>query len=165
MSLTHTPESVVRRGNVSWLTHPPDGTARVEAESRAFHALPVTVPEADPVPHEATPGELLAISHAMFLAGFLAEELLLSGTPAREIVIDAACTFAGAMRDRELAAVDLKVRGRVPGIDPDAFRAAVTVARWSSRRSMTIPEDFPGSLETELVSCEPGATGTNSGTD
>ena len=159
MSLNRTTESVVRRGTVSWLDHPPDGPARVEAESYAFHALPVTVPEGDPIPHEATPGELLAISHATFLAGFLAEELSLSGTPAKEIVVEAACTFAGETRTRELAAVDLKVRGRVPGIDADAFRAAVTMARRSSRRSMAIPEDFPGSLEVELASY----TGNNSG--
>src|SRR5215470_13682380 len=95
MSLTRTSESVVRRGTVSWLTHPPDGTARVEAESRAFHALPVTLPDPDPVPHEATPGELLAITHAMFLASFLAQELSDLKKPANEIVVDAACTFTG----------------------------------------------------------------------
>src|SRR5262245_21968183 len=124
MSLTRAPESVVRRGTVSWLTHPPEGTARVEAESRAFQALPVTLPDGDPVPHEATPGELLAITHAMFLASFLAQELSDSGRPATEIVVDAACTFSGPTPpQRELIAIDLKAQGRVPGIDTEAFRA------------------------------------------
>ena len=145
-------ESVVRRGTVSWLNGPPDGTARVEAESSAFHALPVSVPEGDPVPHEATPGELLAISHATFLAGFFAQELKVSGTPAREIVVDAACSFTGPTRVRELTAVDLSVRGRVAGLDADGFRDAGTAAKRSSRRSMGIRDDFPGSITPELES-------------
>ena len=48
---------VVRHGSVSWLTHPPSGTARVETESNAFGAMPVTLPEGDPVPNEATPAK------------------------------------------------------------------------------------------------------------
>ena len=77
-------QPVVRRGTVSWLTHSPDGRARVKADSKAFRALPVSFPEVDPVPGEATPGELLAISHAILLAGFLADELDKAGTPANE---------------------------------------------------------------------------------
>src|SRR5215218_3026821 len=108
-------QTVVRRGTVSWLTNPPAGRARVEAESLAFHALPVSMPEGDPIPHEATPGELLAITHAMFMAYALSEALVLAGSPAREIVVEAACTFTGPLQARKLSAVDLSVRGRVPG--------------------------------------------------
>jgi hypothetical protein len=52
-------QEVARSGRVSWLTHPPAGVARIEVESHAFGALAVSLPEGDPVPHEATPGELL----------------------------------------------------------------------------------------------------------
>src|SRR3954454_10711837 len=74
-------EEVTRRGVVTWATHPPAGTARVEAESYAFGALPVSLPEGDPLPHEATPGELLAVAQAMFLAAELAEILVGTGSP------------------------------------------------------------------------------------
>src|SRR4051812_40795176 len=138
---------VVRRGTVSWLTHPPGGRARIEAQSLAFHALPVSLPEGDPIPHEATPGELLAITHAMFLASFLSEALALGGTPADEIVVDAACTFVGPQPDRELTAVDLHALGRVPGLEAVVFREAVAAARRKSMRLIGVREDFPGALQ------------------
>ena len=94
-------QAVVRRGRVSWLTHPPAGRARIEAGSLAFHSQPVSLPEGDPIPHEATPGELLAITHAIFMASTLSEALALAGSPAREIVVEAACTFTGPVRNIE----------------------------------------------------------------
>jgi organic hydroperoxide reductase OsmC/OhrA len=143
-------QEVVRRGRVSWLTHPPGGVARIGVESHAFGALPVSLPEGDPVPHEATPGELLAITHAMFLAAVLSEALALAGSPADEIVVEAACTLTGPAQDRELTAVDLYAEGRVPGLDATAFRKAVVAARQRSLRSAGAREDIPGELQAVL---------------
>src|SRR5208282_4625469 len=61
-SAARTAQSVVRHGRV--LTHPSTGIARVEADSFAFGAMPVTLPAGESVPHEATPGELLAVAQA-----------------------------------------------------------------------------------------------------
>ncbi len=105
---------VVRRGRVSWLTHPPAGVARIEADSFTFHAMPVSLPDGDPLPNEATPGELLAITHAIFLATAVAEALVLAGSPANEIVVNGSCTFAGPVEARRVIAVDLHVLGRGP---------------------------------------------------
>ena len=55
---------VVRRGRVSWATHPPHGTARIGVGSRAFGAVAMSVPHGDIVDHEAAPGELVAVTHA-----------------------------------------------------------------------------------------------------
>ncbi|HTZ85925.1 MAG TPA: hypothetical protein VMB05_04590 [Solirubrobacteraceae bacterium] len=143
-------DRVTRRGRVSWSTHPPSGTARVESQSRAFGALPVTLPEGEPDSQEATPGELLAITHAMFLAAALSERLRGAGSPANEIVVEAACTFSGRLPDRELIAVDLDVQGRVPGLDATHFRRAVEEARRESLRSAGAREDLPGELHPRL---------------
>jgi hypothetical protein len=89
-----TEHKVVRRGTISWLTHPPAGRARIEAESYAFGALRVSLPEQDPIPHEPTPGEPLALTQAMFLASALSEALVSTASPANELVVDARCTFA-----------------------------------------------------------------------
>ena len=124
-------QEVARRGRVSWLTHPPAGVARIEVESHAFGALAVSLPEGDPVPHEATPGELLAITHAMFLAAVLSEALTLAGSPADEIVVEATCTMTGPSAVREVSAVDLYAQGRVPGSMP----------RRSARRSPRLVSD------------------------
>jgi lipoyl-dependent peroxiredoxin len=145
-------QSVVRSGTVSWLTHPPEGRARVEAQSFAFHALPVSFPEGDPVPGETTPGELLAISHAILLAGFLADELERAGAPANELVVDAACAFEGPHLTRELTGIDLTVRGRVPGVDAHAFGNAAASARLRWHRSTGISDEIPCVVEAELQS-------------
>jgi len=149
-SLDDQKQEVVRRGTVSWLTHPPDGRARIEADSFAFHALPVSLPDGDPFPHEATPGELLAITHAMFVASALSEALALAGTPAEEIVVEASCTFTGRVQDRKLSAVDLHVQGRVPGLDSTAFSEAVAAARLQALHSGGARADLRGELRAEL---------------
>lgn len=141
---------VVRHGSVSWLTHRPSGTARVETESNAFGAMPVTLPEGDPVPNEATPGELLAVAHAMFTAAALSEALTRAGSPANEIVVDGDCTFAGPLPERELIGLRRDVRGRVPGLDPAGFRDAVEDARHRSLRSAGVREDLPCELQSAL---------------
>src|SRR6266511_750455 len=117
-------ERVTRQGVVTWVTHPPSGTARIETESHAFGAMPVTLREGDPVPDEATPGELLAVAHAMLLAAALAEDPAGARSPADEIVVEASCDFTGPLSppDRELAALDLKVRARGRGLAPTGFR-------------------------------------------
>ncbi len=141
---------VVRHGRVSWLTHPPSGTARVETESNAFGAMPVTLPKGDPVPNEATPGELLAVAHAMFMAAALSEGLTRAGSPANEIVVEADCTFAGPIPERELIRLRLDVRGRVPALDAAGFRHAVEDARHRFLRSAGVREDLPCELQSAL---------------
>jgi osmotically inducible protein OsmC len=141
---------VVRRGRVSWFTHPPGGAARVGVESRAFSALPVRLPEGDPAPREAAPGELLAVAHAMFLAWALSEVLADAGSPAAELVVEADCTFAGPVADRELAAVDLRVYGRGPGLNGEGFREAANAARLRYARASGLRGDIAGTMKAVL---------------
>jgi organic hydroperoxide reductase OsmC/OhrA len=107
--------------------------------------------DGDPFPHEATPGELLAITHAVFLAAALSEALSSAGSPANEIVVEAACTFAGPVEARELSAVDVHVVGRVPGLDSAAFAEAAAAALLQARRSGGARDDLPGDLRAELA--------------
>jgi hypothetical protein len=142
---------VVRGGRVSWLTHPPEGVARVSAESRAFGSLRVGAPVGAPVAEETTPGELLAITHGIFMAAELADILQRRGTPAAEIVVDAHATFAGRRTARALDAVDLYVEGRVPGLGPTEFQDAVEIARRRYLVASGARSDIAGSVEHVLV--------------
>lgn len=142
---------VTRRGRVAWLSHPPGGVARIEAESQAFGALPVAVPEGELVPHVTTPFELLAITHAMVMAGFVASALEAAHAPAAEIVVEAACTVSGEMPERGLRSLDLSVHARVPGLDAGSFEELASTARRQSLRAAASREDIPGRLEAVLA--------------
>jgi hypothetical protein len=124
----------------------------VSVESEAFGHLPVALPDREPIPHEATPGELLAVAYGMFLAVALSEDLMDAGKPADQIVVEAACSFAGPQSHRQLATLELKVFGRVPELDQPGFREAVAVARAGALRAVGAREDLPGPLEAVLES-------------
>jgi osmotically inducible protein OsmC len=141
-----TSDRVVRHGRVSWPTHPPHGTARIGVESRAFGAVAVSVPEGDVVAHEAAPGELLAVTHAIFMAWKLSAMLAEVGSPPNELTISAECTFAGAVAERELVAVSLQIRGIVPGLDAATFREVAIEAQRRSLHSLGARSDIPCDL-------------------
>jgi len=141
-------QSVVRHGRV--LTHPATGIGRVEADSFAFGAMPVTLPAGDPVPHEATPGELLAVAQAMFMAVAVTEELSVAGSPANEIVVEADCTYGGPFPNRALTQLAFHVTGRVPGLDAASFRNAVESARRRSLPATGARDDLPCELQLTL---------------
>jgi lipoyl-dependent peroxiredoxin len=149
-SSQQTGDRTIRRGTISWLTHPPEGVGRIEAGSHAFHAIPVSLPEGDPFPYEATPGELLAVAHASLMASALAEVLAGNGTPADTLVVDADCSFAGSVASRQLVAIDLSVRGRVPGLDERAFDEMVDKARRGYLRASGARDDISSGVEAVL---------------
>lgn len=145
------PDQTVRHGRVIWADRPPQGVARITVESHAFHAMPVSIQEGDPVPNESTPGELLAVVHAMFMAWTLAERLAADGTPANELVVFAECSFQGPASSRHLVAVDLSVHGNVPGLAARAFRDTAEQARRSYLRASGARDDIPGSVDAALT--------------
>jgi organic hydroperoxide reductase OsmC/OhrA len=115
--------------------------------------MPVELSERDPGPdftYEATPGELLAVAHAMFMASALAEVLDANGTPAYELDVDAACSFEGPLASRHLVAIDLSVCGRVPGLDERAFDEMADVARSGYLRGSGARDDVCRGLEAVL---------------
>ena len=87
----------------------------------------------------------------MFLATALSEALALAGSPANELVVEAACTFVGPLENRELTAVDLHVVGRVPGLKSTTFAETAAAALVQARRSSGAREHIPGELRAELA--------------
>jgi hypothetical protein len=80
----------------------------------------------------------------MFMAWALSEVLADAGSPPRELVVEAGCTLAGPVADRELVAVDLRVYGRGSGLSVEGFREAANAARLRYVRAS-------GSAETSLA--------------
>ena len=144
---------IIRRGRVCWLTHPPAGTARVSVERGSLgdlHPVPVEITTAEPTADAATPGELLAVAYGMFMAGALADELLGSGAPANEIVVETSCAFNDPFPGSELARLHFSVEGRVRGLDEVAFRRCAEAAQARALRAAGARADLPCELSARL---------------
>ena len=75
-----------------------------------LRAVPSARSKRDPIPELATPGELLAVTHATFMTRALSEVLADAGSTANELVVEAECTFAGPVAERELPRVSKSVQ-------------------------------------------------------
>ncbi len=147
-SLSHDP--AVRHGKVRWLRDPPHGVARLRVESDAFTALPMSVPDGEPHEGETTPGELLAAAYSAFMATDLAERLERNGVPARELVVDAWCRLSAGATPRSVLGVEVKILGRVPGVDEERFRSVTGVALASCHRSLGMRRALRTKLQVSL---------------
>lgn len=71
-----------------------------------------------------SPEELLAAAHAACYAMALSSTLAKRDTPAEELHVTATCTFDRVGDAFRVTAMDLVVKGKVPGIDQAAFEDA-----------------------------------------
>jgi osmotically inducible protein OsmC len=75
------------------------------------------------------PEELMAAAHAACLSMALSAGLEQAGTPATRIETTAACTIDKVGDGFKITTMDLKVRGKVPGIDQAKFQQAAEAAK------------------------------------
>jgi osmotically inducible protein OsmC len=122
---------IERVAAVSWAGNLSRGSGRISAEtSGAFVELPFSVAtRVGDAEGRTSPEELLAAAHAGCYAMSLASELTESGTPPEHL--DVRCTIVmdeieGA--GHRIVASELAVRGRVAGIDAEAFARASQAA-------------------------------------
>jgi organic hydroperoxide reductase OsmC/OhrA len=119
--------------------------------SGAFTSLRLSIPDRDPTPGETTPGELVAAAYSAFLVTNLAQRLERDDVPARELVVDVRCRVSRDVTARSLEGLDVEVRGRVPGLDPDAFGAAARKALVFTRQALGIRRGLRTELRTSLI--------------
>jgi organic hydroperoxide reductase OsmC/OhrA len=144
-------DPLVRHGKVRWLCDPPHGVARLRVDSDAFTALPLSIPNGDPNAGETTPGELLAVAYSAFMATDLAERLELGGMAARELVVQVWCRLSSDSVPRAVEGIEVKVQGRVPGIDDEQLGAVARVALASCHKSVGMRRDLPTKLNASLA--------------
>ena len=149
--MKHTHNGTLRHATVRWLANPPHGRARVRVGSDAFTSAPLSVPGGEPTPGETNPGELLAAAYAAFMATKLAQRLEHDGVPARELVVNARCRLSAAMTERRVEGLDIEVRGRVPGLEEDGFKAAAQAALAFSHRAFAMRSDLKTGLRVSLL--------------
>jgi len=95
--------------------------------SGAFGPLEVSWASRAEAPNGKTsPEELIAAAHSACFSMALAHGLAQAGTPAEQIDTSATVTFVPGTGITKVA---LTVRGRVPGVDEEAFVAAAEAAK------------------------------------
>jgi osmotically inducible protein OsmC len=113
---------VSRTADVSWEGNLARGLGAISGGSGALDQLPYTLATRIGNPEGKTsPEELVAAAVGGCFAMSLAGELTQAGTPPERLDVSAACTVDEVDGRHLVTAVDLEVRGRVPGIDPETF--------------------------------------------
>jgi lipoyl-dependent peroxiredoxin len=117
-----------RHAEVTWNGGLMDGSGRIDSVgSGAFAPLDVTwASRAEEPAGRTSPEELIAAAHASCFSMALSLALAQAGSPPDELKTGATVTFQPGEGVTKIA---LTVRGRVPGLDEDAFREAAEGAK------------------------------------
>ena len=119
--------AATRTAEAHWEGSLKEGKGEVELVSSGIGTYPVSWPARTEEPNGMTsPEELIAGAHSACFSMSLANELVLAGNPAPTSVDSRAeVTFQPG---QGITGIQLTVNAVVPGIDEDAFRAAVSAA-------------------------------------
>jgi lipoyl-dependent peroxiredoxin len=120
---------VSRTAEVSWEGNLARGAGSISGESGALDSLQYTLATRIGNPEGKTsPEELVAAAVGSCFAMSLAGELTQAGTPPERLDVSARCTVDEVDGRHLVTAVELTVRGRVPGIDADTFERTAAEA-------------------------------------
>jgi osmotically inducible protein OsmC len=115
-----------REATVAWAGNVARGTGTVESTTSGelrgeTISLPTRVGDAE---GNTSPEELIAAAHAGCFAMALSSELTKLEHPPERLEATCTITLDEVGSDHKIVRSDLRVRGRVPGIDADQFREA-----------------------------------------
>jgi osmotically inducible protein OsmC len=121
----------VRRGEATWTGDLMSGSGVVSATtSGVFSELPVTwAARTERSNGKTSPEELLAAAHAACFSMAFSNGLAKAGSTAEQLDVSVDVTFDKVEAGWGVKSSAITVRGRVPGIDADAFRAAAEAAK------------------------------------
>ena len=123
--------AAIRRAQAVWQGDLAKGSGQVSARSSgAFDNLAVSWAARTEEPNGKTsPEELVAAAHASCFSMALSAALGRAGKPPERLDVTASVTFEKQDAGWRVMSSDLEVRGKVPGIDADAFRQAAEGAK------------------------------------
>ena len=121
----------IRRADATWSGDLHNGRGTVRASSSgAFGDLPVTwASRTESADGRTSPEELVAAAHAACFSMALSNNLAKAGSPAERLDVNAEVTFDKLEPGWRVTRSALTVRGRVPGMSADDFRAAAEAAK------------------------------------
>jgi lipoyl-dependent peroxiredoxin len=134
-----------RKAEVTWRGDLRSGEGRIErVGSGALGSLDVTwASRAEEPAGRTSPEELIAAAHASCFSMALSNGLAQAGTPPEELDVSATVTFVPGTGITKSV---LDVRGRVAGLDEDAFREAAETAK----EGCPVSQALKGNVELEL---------------
>ncbi len=139
-----------RRAEATWEGDLADGRGRADLESGVASGLDVNWRARTEGGAQTSPEELLAAAHASCFAMALSHTLGEAGNPPQKLSVAAAVSFEPADGGFAVTTSRLKVRGDVPGIDPDAFQEAARGAAEGCPISGALSGNVDISVEAEL---------------
>ena len=140
-----------RRASATWKGDLMSGSGTIdEVGSGAFRPLDVSwaARSEEASGGKTSPEELIAAAHAACVSMALAHALAQAGTPPDQLQSSAAVTFVPGTGITKVA---LTIRGTVPGIDEDGFRAAAEDAKVNCPVSQALAAVPEITLEAQLA--------------
>jgi lipoyl-dependent peroxiredoxin len=146
--------AAIRRAEALWSGDLTSGSGTVSAKSsNAFSNLPVSWAARTESPEgQTSPEELVAAAHAACFSMALSGALGRAGTPPERLDVSAEVTFDKVEAGWRVVSSALTVRGRVPGSNPDDFRAAAESTRDGCPISVALAGNVKLSVEATLES-------------
>ena len=141
--------NVDRNAHVEWDGDLASGNGTVSEGSGVLTDSPVTFAARTGQPEGKTsPEELIAAAHATCYAMALSHTLAGQGNAPEHLTVDAVCTLDD--EQLKITTVDLNVRGRVAGLDADAFENAAREAEQLCPVSNALRGNVEIQLQTRL---------------
>ncbi len=135
------------RANAIWEGSVAEGAGRVTVTSGAFPEQPITLKRRTEGGQGTTsPEELIAAAHASCYAMALAAALSRNRTPPERLEVSAEVSLDRVESGLKITGVVLSVRGKVEGVDGDAFRE---IAR-TAEQSCPVSNALRGGVEIRL---------------
>jgi osmotically inducible protein OsmC len=146
--------AAIRRAEATWSGDLATGSGTVSAKSSSsFADLPVSWASRTESPEgQTSPEELVAAAHAACFSMALSAGLARAGTPPERLDVSADVTFDKVGDAWRVVSSALTVRGRVPGSNADAFRAAAEATRTGCPISVALAGNVELSVEATLES-------------
>jgi osmotically inducible protein OsmC len=120
---------IYRKAGVIWSGDLKEGSGLLSTESQVLYEQPITYSMRFEDAPGTNPEELIAAAHAACFSMALASTLKKNGYEPRRTDTSATCTLASKNGGgHEITAMELHVRGDVPGIDQDTFEQMVQEA-------------------------------------
>ncbi len=105
------------------------GTGRLRVGSGAFPEQTVTFSaRTESADGKTSPEEMIAAAHATCFAMAFSNTLATSGSPPERLEVSATCSLERTQGGLRITSVDLRVRGRVPGIEQPRFQELAQTA-------------------------------------